>query len=165
VTLREGVYLLIIVALGIQAGRDMLALHRWRPSLFRGGPVVFRRTKTLAAVPQAIPMPPLRTGWFYSARYKALGELEVAFTAETFNAPCLLGRLVVEREGPSLTMLGRPQWSFYAIFLVGFSFAGFPWQAMLFVLALIAINLTWEVREFRRVFQAIADEIDDGARA
>ena len=159
-TPREVAYLVVIVALGAQVGRDMLALHRWRPGLFRAGPVLMRHKKPLASLPRVIPMPNLRTGWFYSAKYKVLSELEVAFTAATFNAPCLLGRLVVERDGPSLIMQARPLWSLYAIFLVGFMLARFPWYAILFVVGLMAVNVIWEVGTFHRLFRNVGDQID-----
>ena len=76
-TPREVAYLVVIVALGAQVGRDMLALHRWRPGLFRAGPVLMRHKKPLASLPRVIPMPELPTGWFYRAKYKVLSAGDI----------------------------------------------------------------------------------------
>ncbi len=165
VTLREGAYLLVIVALGLRLGRDMLALHRWQPDLFRGGPIILRTTRPLAVSPTSIPTPPLRTGWFFGAKYKVLSNSEVGFTAQSFNSPCLIGRLVVDSEAPSLTLLARPLWTAYAVFIVGFTFIGFPWQALLLAIGLMAVNYAWEVHEFRRLFRTVVEQIEHGLRA
>jgi hypothetical protein len=102
----------------------------------------------------------MSTGVFYGARYRSLGPDEVAFTAQTFNGPCLVGRLVLNREEAALSMYARPYWSVYAVFFIGFWCAGFPWQVLAFISAMFAINLWWEVRTFRRVFEAVCVAID-----
>ena len=96
-----------------------------------------------------------------------MGPHELAFTAQTFNAPCLLGRLLINPEDSSLTMRARLQWSFYAIFVVGFAIVGFPWPVFLFMGLMFVVNYVWEVRTFQRLFRVVGDEIErsSGRRA
>jgi hypothetical protein len=155
--LREFLILGVLVILGVLLARDSLRLHRWNPHLFRGGPVVFRESRRLARVPESLPTPEVSTGLFYGTRYRTLGPAEVAFTAQTFNAPLLLGRLEIDRKGSALTATGRLHWGLWAFFLVVFSLVGFPWPALLFICALAAINYFTEIRAFRRVLQRVAE--------
>jgi hypothetical protein len=150
----------VLVLIGVLLTRDTLRLHRWSPTLFRGRPVVFRESRALTRIPQGLPTPHLRTGLFYGAKYQSLGPEELAFTAQTFNAPLLLGRLRVDREPLALTATGRLHWGLWALFIVGFSLMGFPWPALLFVLALGTINYVTEVRAFRRVLQRVTDTVN-----
>jgi hypothetical protein len=150
----------LLVLIGVVFARDALRLHRWSPSLFRGRPIVFRESRSLTRVPQAVPMPDVSTGLFYAARYRSLGPAELAFTAQTFNAPLLLGRLSVNREAMELTATGRLHWGLWAFFLVGFSLVGFPWPALLAILALGSVNYWTEVSAFRRVLDRVAEAVN-----
>jgi hypothetical protein len=150
----------VLVLIGVLLVRDTLRLHRWSPSLFRGRPVVFRESRPLTRIPQRLPTPDVSTGLFYGTKYRSLGPEELAFTAQTFNAPLLLGRLSVDREAVVLTATGRLHWELWAFFIVGFSLIGFPWPALLFVLALGTINYVTEVRAFRRVLQRVTETVN-----
>jgi hypothetical protein len=160
--LRESLIVGVLVLLGVLLARDSLRLHRWNPHLFRGGPVVFRESRPLARIPESLPTPEVTTGLFYGARYRSLGPGEVAFTAQTFNAPLLLGRLQVDREGSALTATGRLHWGLWSFFLVAFLFVGFPWPGLLFICVLAAINYLTEVRAFRRVLQRVTEAASPG---
>jgi hypothetical protein len=162
VTWRESVIGLALLALALQLARDMLALHRWSPDLFRGGPVVLRARRLLAGMPDHIPTPALRTGALYKAQYRALARHEVAFTAQTFNAPCRLGRLLLKPDEGALAMVGRLHWSLYTIFVVGFTLIGFPWPAFLLMAVIFGVNYLWEVKAFHRVLRVVGDEIEQG---
>ena len=161
-TWREGMTGVVLLALGLQLARDMLALQRWSPGLFRGGPVVLRARRLLSKMPEDIPTPALRTGAMYKAQYRALASHEVAFTAQTFNAPCLLGRLILKPEEGALAMVGRLHWSFYAMFFVGFALIGFPWPVFAFMAVMFGVNYVWEVRTFHRVLRVVGDQIEQG---
>ena len=150
----------VLVLIGVVFARDALQLHRWTPSLFRGRPVVFRESRALIRVPQGLPTPALRTGLFYGAKYRSLGPEEVAFTAQTFSAPLLLGRLWVDREAMVLMATGRLHWGLWAFFIVGFWLAGFPWPALLFIVALGTINYLTEAHAFRRVLQRVTEAVN-----
>lgn len=162
-TTREIIYVAIMLALAIQLGRDMLRLYRWSPSLFRGGPVVLRDSRPLTRLPDAIPVTGMRTPLGYPARYKAFSKHEVAFTVQTFTAPCLFGRLIVDVGGPSLALTARLNWSVYAVFVVGFALAHFPWFVFPGIAAMFGINYLWDVRECKRLFTRVAEAIDDGS--
>jgi hypothetical protein len=125
-TAREATYLAVMLALGLRVARDIIGMYRWTPSVFLHGLVVVRDTVQVGHVPQAIPTPPLTTGTFYKAAYRSLGPHQVLFTAQTFNAPCLLGVLEIPQGSSALVMTARLHWSVYALFFVGFTLAGFP---------------------------------------
>ncbi len=163
-TWREGTIGIVLLALGLQLARDTLALCRWSPSLFRGGPVVLRAHRLLSRIPAHIPTPALRTGAMYSAQYRAFESHEVAFTAQTFNAPCLLGRLIVKPDEDALVLVGRLHWSLYAVFVVGFALIGFPWPVFVFMAGMFVVNYAWEVKTFQRVLQAVGDEMEASTR-
>jgi hypothetical protein len=154
--------LAVLAVLGLLLARDSLRLSRWQPEQFREGPVVFRESRALAVVPAVLPTPEVSTGLFYDTEYWSLGPTEVAFTAQTFNGPLLLGLLEVDPARSTLTATGRLHWTAWAIALLACALTGSSWTAYAVVLALGAVNYATEVRSLRRVLDRVADAVNRG---
>jgi len=153
----------VLVALGIVAFRETMALRRWDAEFFRRGLVIVRDDLPLSSDPARLPPPSDPGAGFLSWPVKSqiVTPLEIVFTAQTTNAPCLKGLLFFDASSHRLVVLGRMFWGALPLLVVGLAMlaalegAPFVYAFVVVFLAVVG-NYLAERRRFRRVLHGTA---------
>src|SRR6266545_4574645 len=157
---------IMLSALGFLAYREIVALRRWDPGFLRSGVVVVRHSLPVRSSPVVLPEPRIPPSWFgWRADIRRLGPLEVAFTAQTSNAPILKGLLTFNPSACAVVLTGRVVWGLLPLFVVGFGGLTVVYErsagiwVCLALATFIATDYWFERRRFLRALSSVAAEL------
>jgi hypothetical protein len=166
--LTEIVILGLLGSLGVLAYREITASRRWDPVFWRTGVVVLRRAVPVDARPAELPEPKIAPSWFgWPLRVHRMSPLEVAFTAQTSNAPLMKGLLYFDDIAGAVVVTGRVLWGTLPLFVsmggLFFSFEPSAGAWMCLALAwLIATEYWFERRRFLQALASVTLQLSQG---
>jgi hypothetical protein len=161
----------LLGVLGFIAYRDILALRRWDPDFLRSGVVVVRHSVPVHSSPTVLPEPRIPSSWFgWRAQVRRLGPLEVAFTAQTSNAPVLKGLLTFNPAASAVVLTGRVFWGLLPLFVLGLGGLALAHErssgiwVFLALAAFVAADYWFERRRLLMALSSVAAELEGVGR-